>query len=190
MCVSFTWGRDSIRIHSEKKVSHWRQCDALCKFYWETLGPGILVDITWILLGHVPPTYILLQANYTPSWQWYSPNGSGLFQQDNVLCHTAKNIQEWFEEHDSEHDSVGLASKFPSSQSNRASVWIKKVHGGPTLQFTGLKGSAAKRLGVRYYRSSGVHATTGHSCSGGMRGSYTLLGRWFLMLWLISVVIL
>ena len=30
------------------------------------------------------------------------PDGSGLFQQDNVLCHTAKIVQEWFEYHDKE----------------------------------------------------------------------------------------
>lgn len=28
------------------------------------------------------------------------PKGSGLFKQDNALCHTTKSIQEWFEEHD------------------------------------------------------------------------------------------
>ncbi|KAG5841041.1 hypothetical protein ANANG_G00195380 [Anguilla anguilla] len=30
------------------------------------------------------------------------PGGSGLFQQGNAPCHTAKIVQEWFEEHDKE----------------------------------------------------------------------------------------
>ena len=30
------------------------------------------------------------------------PNGNGLFQQDNVSCHSAHTVGEWFEEHDEE----------------------------------------------------------------------------------------
>uniref|UniRef100_A0A671KEA3 Contactin-3-like n=1 Tax=Sinocyclocheilus anshuiensis TaxID=1608454 RepID=A0A671KEA3_9TELE len=52
---------------------------------------------------------------------------------DNAPCHKAKMVQEW--------------SKFPRSQSNRASVGCveqtSSIHGGPTSQLTELKGSAA-----------------------------------------------
>ena len=77
------------------------------------------------------------------------PDGSGLFQQDNAPCHTAKNVQEWFEERD-RVQGVALASKFPRFQSDRASVGCagktSLILGGPTSQLTGLKGSAANVL--------------------------------------------
>ncbi len=38
------------------------------------------------------------------------PDGSGLLQQDNVPWHTAKIVQEWFEEHD-RIQGVALVSK-------------------------------------------------------------------------------
>lgn len=47
-------------------------------------------------------------------------NGSGLFQWVNAPCHTAKTVQEWFEERDRKFKV--LASSFPRSLSERASV--------------------------------------------------------------------
>ena len=64
-------------------------------FCWETLGPGFHVDVTLTCTTCLN----ILQTKYTPSWQLYSLI---LFQQDNVSCHTAKIVQEWFEEHDKE----------------------------------------------------------------------------------------
>ncbi|MBN3305358.1 IRF3 factor, partial [Amia calva] len=63
---------------------------------------------------------------------------------------------------------VDLASKFPRSQSNRASVGCagqtSPIHGGPTSQLTGLKGSAVNVLvpdtTAHLQRCSGVHAST------------------------------
>ncbi|KAF7666841.1 hypothetical protein LDENG_00089500, partial [Lucifuga dentata] len=90
---------------------------------------------------------------------------------------------------------VDLASKFPRSQSNRASEGcagkISQIHGGPTSQLTGLKGFAANVL-VPYttghlQRTCGVHASTGQSCFDGTWGTYTILAGAVLILWLIGV---
>ncbi|MCJ8740377.1 hypothetical protein PDJAM_G00058260 [Pangasius djambal] len=68
-------------------------------FCRETSGPGIHVDVT---LTHT--TYLNTVADQVHSFMaTLSSNGSGLFQQDSAPCHTAKIIQEWFEEHDKEH---------------------------------------------------------------------------------------
>ena len=67
-------------------------------FCWETLGPGIHVDVTL-----TRTTYLNIVADQVhPFMATVFPDGSGLFQQDNAPCHTAKIVQEWFEEHDKE----------------------------------------------------------------------------------------
>ncbi|KAK3543232.1 hypothetical protein QTP70_014109 [Hemibagrus guttatus] len=72
------------------------------------------------------------------------------------------------------------------SQSNRASVGCagqtSLIHGGPTSQLTGLKGSAANILvpdtTAHLQGSSGVHASMGQGCSGSKRRTNTILVRW------------
>ncbi|KAJ8276573.1 hypothetical protein COCON_G00083250, partial [Conger conger] len=67
-------------------------------FCWETLGPGIHVDVN---LTHA--TYLNIVADQVhPFMATVFPDGSGLFQQDNAPCHTAHIVQEWFEEHEEE----------------------------------------------------------------------------------------
>ncbi|MCI4395292.1 hypothetical protein PGIGA_G00178730 [Pangasianodon gigas] len=67
-------------------------------FCWETLGSGIHVDVTLTCT-----TYLNIVADQVyPFMVTEFPNGSGLFHQDNAPCHTAKIVQEWFEEHDKE----------------------------------------------------------------------------------------
>jgi len=113
------------------------------------------------------------------------PGGCGLFQQDNAPCHKAKMVQEWFEEHNNEFE-VLTWPQFPRSQSNQASVGCAEqtspIHTGPTLQLTGLKGSAANILvpdtTAHLQGSSGVHASTSQGCFGSKRGNNTILGRW------------
>ncbi|KAK3518727.1 hypothetical protein QTP70_009665 [Hemibagrus guttatus] len=67
-------------------------------FCWESLGPGIHVDVTL-----TPTTYLDIIAEHVhPFMKMVFPDGSGFFQQDNAPCHTAKMVQEWFEDHDKE----------------------------------------------------------------------------------------
>ena len=81
---------------------------------------------------------------------------------------------------------VDLASKFPISQSNRASAvcagQTSPIQGGPTLQLTGFKGSAVNILvpdtTAHLRGSSGVHASMGWRCFGSNRGTNTVLGSW------------
>ncbi|MCI4377385.1 hypothetical protein PGIGA_G00202980 [Pangasianodon gigas] len=55
-------------------------------FCWETLGPGIYVSATL-----TRTTYLNIVADQVhPFMATVFPNGSGLLQQDNVPCHTAK----------------------------------------------------------------------------------------------------
>ena len=67
-------------------------------FCWETLGPGIHVDVTLTCTANLN----IVGAQVHPFMATVFPDGSGLFQQDNAPCHSAKIVQEWFEEHDKE----------------------------------------------------------------------------------------
>ena len=77
-----------------------------------------------------------------------------IFQQVSASCHTTHIVQEWFEEPGRRVQGVALASEFPRSQSNRASVGGAETespnHGGSTSQLTGLEGPV---LGARYHRA-------------------------------------
>ena len=65
-------------------------------FCWETLGPAIHVDVN---LTRV--TYLNIVADQVHHFMaMLFPDGSGLFQQDNALCHTAHIVREWFAKHD------------------------------------------------------------------------------------------
>ena len=67
-------------------------------FCWGTLGAAIHVDVPL-----TRSSYLSIVADHVPpSMETVFPDGSGLFQQDNVICLTAKIVQEWFEEQDKE----------------------------------------------------------------------------------------
>ncbi|KAK3529425.1 hypothetical protein QTP70_031116, partial [Hemibagrus guttatus] len=98
------------------------------------------------------------------------PNDIGLFQQANASCHTAKIVQEWSEEHDK-------SSRLPNSPDLNLIEYLwdvlnkqSLIHGGPTSQLKGLKGSAADILvpdtTAHLQKSCGVHTSRGQSCFG------------------------
>lgn len=62
-----------------------------------------------ILLWHVPPTLNTVADQEHPC----TLDSSGLFEQDNAPCHTAKMVQEWFEEHNNEFEVLTWS---PNSQ--------------------------------------------------------------------------
>ena len=107
------------------------------------------------------------------------------FSRVNASCHKAKMVQEWFEEHNNEFEVLTWPPNSPDLNSNRASVGCAEqtspIHGGPTLQLTGLQGSAANILvpdtTAHLQGSRGVHASTGQGCFGSKRGTNTILGR-------------
>ncbi|KAK3559176.1 hypothetical protein QTP86_005072 [Hemibagrus guttatus] len=68
-------------------------------FCWETLGP-IHVDVTL-----TRTTYLSIVTDHVhPFMETVFPDGYGLFWQDNALCHKAKMVQEWFNEHNKEFE--------------------------------------------------------------------------------------
>ncbi len=66
-------------------------------FCWETLGPAIHVDVT----------YLSIVADHGHSFmETVFPGGCGLFRQDNAPCYKAKMVQEWFEENNNNEFEV------------------------------------------------------------------------------------
>ena len=85
-------------------------------------------------------------------------------------------VQEWFEEHNNEFEVMTWPPN-PPHLNPIEHLWdvVSPIHGGPTLQLTGLKGSAANILvpdtTAHLQGSSGVHASTGQGCFGSKRGT-------------------
>lgn len=94
-------------------------------------------------------------------------NGNWIFQQDNVTCHSAWIVQEWFEEHN-------------FSMSGKSEPWR------PCLKFTGLRGCAASFLvpdtTAHFKRSCGVHASIGAQTE-----TYTISGSYNVMAGMLTV---
>ncbi|KAK3543536.1 hypothetical protein QTP70_023867, partial [Hemibagrus guttatus] len=174
-CVSLTWAPYGTRKHYWKKaIMLWAM------FCWETLGSSIHVDATLTCT-----TYLSIVADHVhPFMKTVFPDGCGLFPQENVPCHKAKMVQEWIDERNNGFEVLTLVSKFPRSQSNRASVGCtgqtSPIHGVPTSQLAGLKGSAANILvpdTTAHLQGSGVHALMGQGCFGSKRRTNTILVR-------------
>ena len=149
------------RMHYGKKAV-W--CFELC---WETLGSAIHVDVILTCTTHL--SIVADHVQYTLSWKLYSLMAVASFSR--TMCPTTK--QKWFRN--------GLRNTIRSSRC-LTGLQDRLIHGGPTSQLTGLKGSAANVLvpdtTEHFQRSSGVHATMGQGCFGGKMGTYTIFGRW------------
>ena len=131
-------------------------------------------DALWEESKHCCRPCTPFYRNVIPWWLWplsvgycavpLSKNGSGMVW--------GAQQQVW---------GVDLASKFPGSQSSRASVGCAGQQ-VPSTQLTGPKWSAANILSpdttAHLQESSGVHAMMGQVCFGSKRGTHTILGRW------------
>ncbi|XP_053084513.1 endoplasmic reticulum protein SC65 isoform X3 [Pangasianodon hypophthalmus] len=130
-CTLLTWGRDGTRTHYGKKTSWQRQCDALGNVLlgnlesWHSCGCYFDTD-------HLPK-HCLDQVHSFMATVF--PNGNCLFQQDNVPSHTAKIVQEWFEEHDKEFKVLTWP---PNSPDLNLIKHLWDVHGGPTSKLQDL----------------------------------------------------
>lgn len=98
MAKACTWGKDDTRMHYENKAIQQMQSDVL--------GNALLGNLaSWCSCGCYFDTYNLpkhsCRSNITYRFiAIVFPNCYGLFQQDDVPCHTVKTAQEWFKRHD------------------------------------------------------------------------------------------
>lgn len=131
-----------------------RQASFVTMFCWETMGPTIHADEKYHL-----PKYCCRPET---SFHTVFPNGSGVFQQDDVLSHTAKMDQEWQEEHNNKLN-VWLGLQIPQIVIY-SSIWDVLVK-----QVCRTEGSNANCLVADtvalLQRSCGLHSMTGQSCA-------------------------
>ncbi len=88
-------------------------------FCWKSLGPGIHVDATF-----TRTTYLKIVADHVhPFMAVVFPDGSGLFQKNNALCHTVKIVQELVWGTWQRVQDVALAFKFPKDLNMIEHLW-------------------------------------------------------------------
>ncbi|XP_036448109.1 hemicentin-2-like [Colossoma macropomum] len=127
-------------------------------FCWDTLGPGIYVDV-----GLTRTTFLNIVKDqvHPPFMVKVFPYDSGLFQQDNVHYHTAHIIQEWFVKHDEEFKVLSWLLNSPDLNpiEDLWDVLKQKVLSlaGPPCNLLDLKDLSA-RYGRAPTRSCRVHA--------------------------------
>ena len=129
-------------------------------------------------------TYLSIAADHIPPFmEIVFPDGCGLFQQDNMLCHKANMVQKWFEEHNEFDKVLNWPPYSPDLNPIEHLCYVldKQVR-GPTLPLTGLEGSADNILvpdTAAHIQGSGrVHTSMGQGCFGSKRVTNTILGRW------------
>ncbi|GBM87441.1 Transposable element Tc1 transposase [Araneus ventricosus] len=67
-------------------------------FSWAAVGPVVVAEQTMKAAN-----YLNIIADQLHSYMAFVfPTGKGIFQQDNALCHKARIVLEWFEEHTDE----------------------------------------------------------------------------------------
>ncbi len=145
VCVVYLgkrWHQDALWEEGKLAESVW------CSGKRPAEKPWILAFL-WILHWHIPH---VVADQIHPFMATVFPDVSGLFQQDNVPCHTANIVEDSGLRNMTKSSRCWLGLQIPRSQSNRASVGCagktSPIHGGPTSQLTGLKGSAASILVV------------------------------------------
>lgn len=119
---------------------------------WATLDPVIHVDVT-------------LQIKCTISWQRYSPMSVASFT--GVM--SAATTQKLFR-----NDLKNMTKKVKGAES-LSNLWDVPSTGRDTLKETVANSFVPDSTA---HTSCGVHASTGQSCLGGTRETYTILGRW------------
>lgn len=129
MCVRLTWERDAIRKHYGK-ASGGSVTLSMIFCCGSCIHVGAILTCT---------TYLNIVADSVHSFvATAQPNGSGLFQQGNAPCRTVK-VLTW----------PPNSCRSQSEHTFLAQSSLRLIPGGPSLQFTGLKGL------------SGYHSTRG-----------------------------
>lgn len=111
----------------------------LCSGQRSAGKPWVLASLEFYFVTyHLPKDYCR-----PPLLPLVLPDGSGLLQQDNTPCHTAKIVQGCFEEHDREFKVL----TWPTNSLNLNRDWTSigwpgptnAIHGGPTFNLQDLK---------------------------------------------------
>ena len=79
-------------------------------FSWASLGPGLVVEQTLYATEYLK---IIVGQLHLYSLSVF-PTGNGMFQEDNVSCHKARIVLEWFQEHDAEFQLMSWLPKLPN----------------------------------------------------------------------------
>ena len=91
-CALITWGGDGPWMHNKLVEGVW--CSGQC-----FAGRPRVWPFMWTSIWYMQPQQ--LETMYVhPFMAMVFPDGSGLFQQDNVPCHTAHSVQEWHGVHE------------------------------------------------------------------------------------------
>ncbi|GBM81188.1 hypothetical protein AVEN_197330-1 [Araneus ventricosus] len=67
-------------------------------FSWPALGPVVVVEYTMKAANYLN----IIADQLHPYMAFVFPIGNGIFQQNNALCHKARIVLDWFEEHTDE----------------------------------------------------------------------------------------
>ena len=131
--VMFTWGRDGRRMHYGK-AGWWDSVMLWTMFCWETLGPGIHVDVTLKRTPYLEivadPVHSFVAMTTVPFFSWIIHPDT----QQKLFRNGLKNMTMC--------SRYCLGLKFPRSQSNWTSMGCagtpNLIHGGRILQLAGL----------------------------------------------------